>query len=128
MTLYATGIFYLSSGPAPDVPPPFPYFDKLVHFCIYTGFSFFVARAVSVQWQRVDRFILWLAIVISAVYGASDEFHQYFVPTRSAEVADWAADLLGSVAGAFLFATYNYWILKKYLRLRHSEPQAKNLE
>lgn len=77
-----------------------------------------MARAVSVQWQRVDRFTLWLAIVISAVYGASDEFHQYFVPTRSCDAADWAADVLGSIVGAFLFATYNYWALKRYLALK----------
>lgn len=124
MALYAAGIFYMSSGPAPENLPTFSFFDKFLHFCAYTGFSFFVARAVSVQWQRVDRFTLWLAIVISAVYGASDEIHQYFVPSRYAEVADWAADLVGSVVGAFLFATYNYWTLKRYLALK--ERMEKN--
>jgi VanZ family protein len=116
VALYAAGIFYLSSGPATDVLPAFSYLDKLLHFCAYAGFAFFVARAVSVQWRRVDRFTLWLSIVISTLYGATDEIHQYFVPMRNSDILDWAADIVGSVIGALLFATYNYWVLKKYLK------------
>lgn len=110
------GIFYLSSLPSIDVPPPFPHFDKLFHFTLYTGFAFFVVRAVAVQRARVDRFTLWLAIVISALYGASDELHQFFIPPRTCDVWDWMADLLGSVLGVFVYATINYWALKKYIR------------
>lgn len=127
MGLYAAGIFYLSSRHFIKVPPPFPYFDKLVHFVMYAGFAFLVARAVAVCLAHVDRFTLWMAIVISAMYGVSDEVHQYFVPMRSCDLWDWVADLLGSVAGVFVYATFNYWMLKKYWRLCHSEPQAKNL-
>jgi VanZ family protein len=32
------------------------------------------------------------------VYGASDEFHQRFVPGRTADVLDWLADSLGACA------------------------------
>lgn len=76
-----------------------------------------MARAVAVQLAHVDRFTLWVAIVIAALYGVSDEVHQCFVPMRSCEVWDWAADLLGSVAGVFIYATFNYWALKRYLAL-----------
>lgn len=39
---------------------------------------------------------MWTAI-ICIVYGASDEIHQYFVPYRSSEVQDWAADVAGVI-------------------------------
>ncbi len=116
MVLYAAGIFYLSSQPSPDIPPPFPYFDKLVHFGLYTGFAFFVARAMAVQRGGVDRFTIWIAIVIASLYGASDEAHQYLVPTRSCDVWDWVMDLLGSVMGAMAYVTFNYWALKRFVK------------
>ncbi|MCX5731999.1 MAG: VanZ family protein, partial [Deltaproteobacteria bacterium] len=36
--------------------------------------------------------------------GATDEFHQSFVPGRNADVADWMADTLGAAAGAAIGA------------------------
>ena len=43
--------------------------------------------------------IAWL---ISAIYAASDEFHQTFVPGRSGEVKDVCIDSLGALIGVFL--------------------------
>ena len=43
-----------------------------------------------------------LAAVLAAAYGAADEFHQSFVPGRSAELRDFLADALGAAAGAGL--------------------------
>ena len=43
-----------------------------------------------------------LAAVLAAAYGAADEFHQSFVPGRSAELRDVLADALGAAAGAAL--------------------------
>jgi len=50
------------------------------------------------------------------VYGATDEFHQYFVPNRSAEVQDWLADIFGAVIAAFIiyyFLKHRYSLFKK---------------
>jgi VanZ family protein len=40
------------------------------------------------------------AVVISTLYGVSDEYHQLFVPGRSFDVFDMLADFIGSVVGA----------------------------
>ena len=40
-----------------------------------------------------------MMIVIGASYGASDEWHQHFVPGRSPSRGDWAADVTGVVLG-----------------------------
>jgi len=44
-----------------------------------------------------------LGILFSALYGLSDEAHQYFVPGRDADVWDGMADLLGSIAGVAVY-------------------------
>lgn len=124
VVLYAAGIFWLSSKPSSDFPSLFLYADKLVHLVLYTGFAFFVSRAVSVHCARVDRFTIWISVVIVAVYGATDEWHQLYVPTRSCDVWDWTADLMGAIAGSFLFVIYNYRTLKRYLALK--ERMEKN--
>ena len=46
------------------------------------------------------------ALLTAAVYAATDEFHQYFIPGRSAEVRDVCIDTLGAAIGlAILFFT-----------------------
>ena len=41
------------------------------------------------------------AIAIAAIYAASDEWHQSFVPSRSASVVDVVIDCVGATCGAF---------------------------
>ena len=39
-------------------------------------------------------------VALTALWGAADELHQKFVPGRSSDVADFAADLLGALVAA----------------------------
>ena len=43
---------------------------------------------------RPKRYFL-ISGIISVIYAASDELHQFFVPGRQATIGDWAADTLG---------------------------------
>jgi VanZ family protein len=54
------------------------------------------------------------------VYGATDEFHQYFVPNRSAEVQDWLADVLGAVIAAIVI---NYFLKHRYSLFKKEIPK-----
>jgi VanZ family protein len=45
-------------------------------------------------------------MVFCSLYGASDEWHQSFVPGRMVEVADWLADSIGGVIGAVVAARF----------------------
>jgi VanZ family protein len=51
-----------------------------------------------------------LALLISAVYAALDEFHQSFVPTRTSSARDVMIDCLGAVMG---LAVYGFVIRRK---------------
>ena len=43
-----------------------------------------------------------LAFLFTVVYAATDEFHQYFIPGRSAQVRDVLIDALGAMLGLLL--------------------------
>lgn len=104
----AAVIFIGSSHPNPLTLPGTGYSDKFMHFFAYTILSYLTARALL--WKREipdeKRYLLG-AIVLVALYGVSDEFHQYFVPERDASAMDLLADFIGSFCGAMLFKKAN---------------------
>ena len=84
-----------------EVPGGFS--DHQGHFIGYAILGVLLVRALALgTWRGVGAKAVLLAIVIGAVYGASDEFHQSFVAGRSPTVDDWIADLLGVIAGALV--------------------------
>ena len=99
--LYAALIFALSAqdGTLQFLPPEILLQDKALH-----GLAYAVLGALLVHGfrgaGRSPRVALLLAVVLASIYGATDEFHQSFVPGRTADVVDWVADTLGAALGA----------------------------
>ncbi len=117
--LYMALIFVVSSLEQPPLPmPEFEWLtiDKLYHFVEYAILGGLLAIAfVKAKPAVVPSKLIWLvATVLSILYGASDEWHQTFVPGRFATLADWVADVLGSIAG----------VLAVYLYYRSNQPSA----
>ncbi len=97
---YALLIFFLSSlsGSQTDRFYLFKNSDKVIHIMVYAVLCFLLNRAFSFTFKNsVKRYVPIIAIFISIVYAISDEFHQSFVPGRSAEVYDVFADGMGAV-------------------------------
>jgi VanZ family protein len=90
------GFSSLSTLPAP--PADFSFYD--VHIAAYAGLGALTARALAKGIRRVPWRAVLGAILISSLYGVSDEYHQVFVPGRSFDVFDMVADAIGSVVGA----------------------------
>lgn len=100
---YAGMIFYVSSVPGKDIPNIFCCQDIVFHFLEYFGFAFFVLRAIKFYQPKREKFFrAILVILICFAYAASDEFHQSFVPGRTASVIDLAVDTAGSVLAVLL--------------------------
>ena len=104
-------IFAVSSMEQPPLPmPEFEWLtiDKLYHFIEYGILGGLLTRAfVNAPPKWLPSQWVWvIAALLSIVYGASDEWHQTFVPGRFATLADWVADVLGSIAGVFGFYLY----------------------
>mgnify|MGYP001825626037 CR=1 FL=1 len=99
--LYCLLIFIQSSYPATQSLPSIPHMDKLAHTGAYAllGFLFFrVFQTTSIQKNAV--LLVIFSALASSLYGISDEIHQYFVPSRTADIMDVLADAAGSVLGA----------------------------
>jgi VanZ family protein len=104
---YMAVIFVLSSIPNPPTVSQ-PGSDKLLHVLLYGGLAAFVVRAVAGGFDRpVTMRTVIVAVVVSALYGASDEVHQHFVPARQMDAWDLAADSVGAAASALaLYAAH----------------------
>ena len=104
--IYAAFIFHFSSETNPLPMLTENVWDKALHAIEYAG----LALLVSYAWQAegIGRgWALVLAIGVTTLYAASDEFHQFFVPGRDSSVLDWTADAIGGAVGAALFAIVN---------------------
>jgi VanZ family protein len=99
LLIYAGLIFYTSSLSIPPLPETIPYGDKIVHFIEYAILSFLFSRALILDRTNVDgRRLRFLAIILTAIYGVTDEFHQSFTPGRSSDFIDLVFNCLGAVA------------------------------
>jgi VanZ family protein len=108
--LMVAALFYASAKPAglPLIPPPW---DKVVHFGYYAVLTVLLIVAAG------GRGALIAALVVIAV-GAADELFQSTVPQRQADWLDFAADIVGALAGAATFV----WIARG--RVRYSSADS----
>ena len=93
----------LTSIPNPEFGPTFPGADKVAHFGFYGvgGFLFVLWRRENGEGPAAA---VIRASVFAALLGAVDEVHQHWIPGRSMELLDWAADFAGGTAGGFCSA------------------------
>ena|SRR3989338_6028509 len=106
--LYAGIIFYMSSLSHPLPKVSIPYFDKFLHLIEYGVFGILAARAFkNSPREKLSRNFIILAIIASAAYAASDEFHQSFIPFRSCDAMDLTVDVIGGTIGAIFYGRYN---------------------
>ncbi len=110
--LYMAFIFWLSSYPAPEEAHLFPIIArlKLVHLIEYGLLCLLISDAVIKTTKLSKNEIFALAVMIAILYGATDEFHQIFVPARTASVVDIIADGIGAILAHLL--AYRYLLSK----------------
>jgi VanZ family protein len=104
---WASIIFWLSSQSFVDIPgPDFEFKPKLGHWLLYCVLSGLLAAPMRWAHGVSLKKTLALAIIVASIYGATDEFHQSFVPDRTPRVTDWMIDTLGATFGAAMFYAY----------------------
>ena len=96
---YMALIFVLSAQPQPPLPPQIS--DKQGHGIGYAGLAVTVSRALGGGLLKGTTLpVAAAAWTIATAYAATDEWHQSFVPGRSADVNDWYADAIVALIGA----------------------------
>ena len=97
--IYAIAWFVLSAygffmRPPSVGVPLFPHFDKFVHFALFFGQLWMVARAYTSQMRPVNN-VLWAGLAL--VWAIAIEVIQNTLPSRSADVWDVVADVIGAL-------------------------------
>ncbi len=121
---YCLLIFIQSSLPSPVSTRAVPLGDKLLHLAGYALLGALFFQALRASRPTAPRRVIWrLSALAAALYGATDELHQAFVPTRSGDLLDLAADAVGALLGAGLAA----WIAARTARPTRGNHRLTNL-
>ena len=95
-------IFVVSGSSSPPGLPA-SISDVMAHAVAYAALGATMLRAVAgADRSRITVGGVLLAVVLTVSYGLTDEIHQAFVPGRTPELRDLAADAAGAAAGAGL--------------------------
>jgi VanZ family protein len=74
---------------------------KLGHFSEYFILARLFGNAWKIQWPRQSGVARCISVIVAAtLYAISDEWHQSFVPSRSASTVDVTIDACGAICGA----------------------------
>lgn len=111
VVLWLGVIFLLSAQPSLPPMPSLPHdlLSRAGHFGEYLVLGWLLTRTAGAEPSR--RRLLAL-LVVAVAYAVSDEFHQSFVPNRTAAIDDAVVDVLGAVAGMFV----RRWFSRKQRR------------
>ncbi len=109
-------IFYLSSRQRISVSENYVlsfFIFKTIHFVEY-GILFLLWKIALYKKSYGTK----VALVISILYGLSDEFHQTFVPTREGKPRDVFIDSLGAIFFWYFFKDRfdKYVVENKYIK------------
>ena len=102
---YAALIYWGSDSPVNVSIPFFEEFhiDKIIHALEFFIFAVLFIRVYpSVKNRMSYHEHIYAAVILTMIYGLSDELHQAFVPGREISVWDWTADSLGGISAGIL--------------------------
>ena len=83
-----------------------PYADKVMHFLLIGGISFWIVGGWGDRRMSLGRLRLPLAVAAPMVVAAAEECMQVLSPRRNADLADFAADAAGLLV---------FWLLGRHL-------------
>jgi VanZ family protein len=111
VTLVMGGIFYLSHQPGGSLSlPDIVNIDKFLHCLAYAVLGLAFLFALPPPWRQRHPFLAASSVVLFCLlYGATDEFHQSFIPGRDCSGADLVADGVGGWLAAIANGCWDHW-------------------
>lgn len=95
-------IYLLSSQPSAQLDLGFSGQDKLFHAGAYALLAMLILGALPLRPDGYRPGQALLAAALAALYGLTDEWHQFHVPGRSMDGWDMVADAAGALIGALV--------------------------
>lgn len=109
VVLWAVVIFGLHIMPSDRIPKPPEWsfsVDKLVHFFLFAAMSFLMLRYKHLKLGRWDGMIILSIMIYASLYGVLMELIQLAVPGREFNLVDLVADILGALAGNYIYIRF----------------------
>lgn len=79
-----------------------PIVRKMAHFSIYTILGIVTMNYMNTLEDKQLQKKAIYALAFCALYAVTDEFHQFFIPSRSAEIRDVCIDSSGALMGILI--------------------------
>ena len=117
---FTVAIIQIITGKSLALDDPFVegiqlFIRKMAHFTIYAIGGFLIMNyAYSTSQTRKKQ--ICCSLFFGMFYAMTDEFHQYFVPGRSARIFDVGIDTLGVITGILIYMTLMKLINKIYVK------------
>lgn len=109
LLLYWPAFFVVSHIPIPDLVRRAGLSDKTLHFLAYMILVFLLWSTTKpydkINWRKPAG---WVILVLVVWYGVFDELLQARVG-RTADVRDFAADVVGTAAGLVIMSLLSFW-------------------
>lgn len=77
---------------------------KIAHFLIYTLVGILLMGLIN-TYNLKEKKKICISLMLGAIYASSDEFHQSFIPGRSAQITDVILDSMGVLLGILIVMT-----------------------
>lgn len=94
-------------SPIAHVLHKIPYGDKIMHFLLIGGLAFMVNFSLKCAMWRIGAWSILKGSVIVAVIITLEEISQYFLPNRSFDLIDLAANYAGIIIFSLLSLAVN---------------------
>lgn len=108
--------YFSSQSELPDVGPPMPNFDKVMHTGYFFGGAILLGLGIlncraGAKFSFKSFFFLVVGIIL--LVGLIDEFHQSHTSGRSGnDIGDLVADVVGGALGAWVASLIHPWVLR----------------
>jgi VanZ family protein len=87
---------------------------KLGHWSEFFVFGFLVYRAaMGSGWEKPTMGVPWKTLAVVLIWALLDEFHQVFVPSRSASIKDSLLDFAGGFSAILLMGVRTRFVLRR---------------
>ena len=112
MIAYMVIVFLFSSAPQKSIPSLSLWSFTVSSTAKHIGEYFILSLLIFLWLINTERFkpiyfhVFLITVVVSSIYGITDEVHQLLVPTRYGTVSDMLSNFFGSVLIAPLVALY----------------------
>lgn len=87
--------------------------DKILHLGIYSLLALFCYISIIHQKKSnlLKKYPVYYTMIITGIYGITDELHQLYVPNRNCDFYDWLADFSGGIIMGLMI---KYYLQKKF--------------